>query len=163
MEPLVWFNILVPFPLSWCFASDRNRQLGQRMFPAMPSLTYSIKWFLCVRHHGAVTVIRMWSWPSETRSQGEQALSGYGSHWRALGINWVGIRMCIQELNHTVGKVFPFGSFYNPYDSFQVKVSVWYQLTSNTSPILANLPFKQRKNSKSQAQSSRQSIDSSWT
>lgn len=59
--------------------------------------------------------------------------------------------MCIEELAHTVGKVFPFASFYNPYGYFKVKVSVhWF--TFNTFAILANLSNR-KKNSKPQAQS----------
>lgn len=54
--------------------------------------------------------------------------------------------MGIEELNHTVEKGVPLlDSFYKPYDYFKVKVSVWHQSTFNTSLVLANLPFQQRK------------------
>lgn len=90
--------------------------------PGMPSLIYhllsgSYAWSTT----GDVTVIRMWSWPSEAHDPGWQppkwvwiALVGTGHHLRGT---WA----CTGERNHTARKVFPFGFFYNFMIIFRCK------------------------------------------
>ena len=162
MEPLVWFTIPALSPLSWCAVSDRNRQLGQRKLLAMPSPIFCLLSDSSIRGTaGDATVVWMWSWPSEVHRLGERPLGGYGFHWWALGMTYRrtwSARSHSGKDNHIhviiVCKII---------HTICMIILRWKsQRGIRALLILANLPFR-RKNSKSQAQSLRGTVDSSWS